>query len=260
MSRPIRRTYPPAVLNIPHASTWIPENVRGTLVPGPEALEIELLRMTDHLTDRLFELPASLACPIVCGVSRLVVDVERYTDDALEPMAAVGMGAVYTRTSGGDPLRRGLTTAQRDGLLEEYYYTHHAALTKAVERALMCHSRCLLLDCHSFASDALPHEPDQRANRPEICIGTDPFHTPPELTERATALFEAAGFATAVNFPFSGALVPERFHRKHTGVRAIMVEVNRSLYVDEEAGAPLPDFDRFQARLAGVLTDLITAA
>jgi N-formylglutamate deformylase len=39
-------------------------------------------------------------------VSRLVVDPERFTDDAREPMARKGMGVIYTRTASGEPLRR----------------------------------------------------------------------------------------------------------------------------------------------------------
>lgn len=53
------------------------------------------------------------------GVSRLVVDPERFTDDAQEPMAAVGQGAVYTRTSDGSALRE-LLDGERDALLGTY--------------------------------------------------------------------------------------------------------------------------------------------
>lgn len=257
MNRLKGRTYPPAVLHLPHASTYIPAHVRPTLLPDETALEDELLRMTDHFTDRLFELSPAVACPILGAVSRLVVDVERFPDDAREPMAAQGMGAVYTRTSRGGPLRSGLTATLREALLNEYYYTHHAALTKSVERALLCHSRCLILDCHSFSSQPLPHEPDQRPDRPEICLGTDPFHTPPELAAQARELFAASGFTVEIDRPFSGALVPERFYQRRAEVYSLMVEVNRSLYMDEATGAPLPEFETFRERLREGLEALI---
>jgi hypothetical protein len=41
----------------------------------------------------------------VFPVSRLVVDPERFVDDATEPMAACGMGVIYTQTSQRMPLR-----------------------------------------------------------------------------------------------------------------------------------------------------------
>ena len=83
----------------------IPDDVRGTLVLSDSALERELLRLTDRYTDELFALDPAIAIPVVFGVSRFVVDPERFTDDALEPMAARGMGAVYTATTDGAPLR-----------------------------------------------------------------------------------------------------------------------------------------------------------
>lgn len=257
LSRWTGRTYPPVVLHIPHASTEIPASVRPTLLLDDSALQAELLRMTDHFTDRLFELPPAVACPVFGQFSRLVVDVERFPDDAQEPMAARGMGAVYTHTSDGGLLRSGLTASHRDALLNEFYYTHHAALTRATERALLCHGRCLLVDCHSFSSRPLPHEPDQCPDRPEICIGTDPFHTPPQFLARAVSLFETGGFATGVDRPFSGALVPNRFYQRRSEVWAVMVEVNRSLYMDEESGDPCPDFEAFRQRLLGVLLELV---
>lgn len=38
-----------------------------------------------------------------------------------------------------------------------------------------------MVDCHSFASTLLPYEPGQARDRADICMGTDRFHTPPEL-------------------------------------------------------------------------------
>lgn len=84
------------VAHIPQASTVIPPQVRAGLLLGDEALAHELVRMTDSHTDALFAFPGGLgATRLVNGVSGLVVDPERFIDDAQEPMAAVGRGAVY---------------------------------------------------------------------------------------------------------------------------------------------------------------------
>jgi hypothetical protein len=57
-------------------------------------LNSELLRMTDTFTAELFPPTAHEAEGIVFPVSRLVCDFERFPDDANEPTAARGMGAV----------------------------------------------------------------------------------------------------------------------------------------------------------------------
>ncbi|MBP9591041.1 MAG: N-formylglutamate amidohydrolase [Steroidobacteraceae bacterium] len=73
-------TYPSwVVLHVPHDSTAVPADVRAQL---------------------------SEAVVVRSPVGRLVVDVERFPDDGDEPMAARGMGAVYTATSQLTPLRR----------------------------------------------------------------------------------------------------------------------------------------------------------
>src|SRR5689334_6927557 len=90
---------PPAVIHIPHSSLNVPDDVRQTFALGDPELQRELLRLTDLYTDQLFSLDPLIAIPVVFGVSRFVVDPERFPDDAREPMAARGMGAVYTATT-----------------------------------------------------------------------------------------------------------------------------------------------------------------
>ena len=45
----------------------------------------------------------------------------------------------------------------------------------------MADDHCLIIDGHSFPALPLPYELNQRAFRPDFCIGTDDFHTPEEL-------------------------------------------------------------------------------
>jgi N-formylglutamate amidohydrolase len=127
------------VVHIPHASLVVPDDVATDLLLTPAELEHELLVMTDRYTDELFALPASFATTVVFPVSRVVVDPERFVDDASEPMAKKGMGVVYARTSSGRPLRRPPSADQRRHLLTRFYEPHHAALTSAVEAALAAH-------------------------------------------------------------------------------------------------------------------------
>jgi len=111
------------------------------------------------------------------AVSSLVVDVERFRDDADEPVSKVGMGVIYTRTAHGKQLRRELDQHEKDSLMA-LYDAHHQALTEAVETELDREDKALIVDCHSFPSRPLPCDMDQSVPRPHFCIGTDPFHNP----------------------------------------------------------------------------------
>lgn len=244
-------TYPPwVVLHVPHHSTVVPADVRGQFLLDDAALERELIRMTDHRTLEIFADPRSEAAVVQAPVSRLVVDVERFPDDADEPMAARGMGAVYTMTSQLTPLRRCLGTEEREALMRAYYRPHHAALEATVALAIERHGRCLLIDCHSFPSVALPYEmADPSDARADICIGTDDFHTSPMLARAFTAAFQRAGWSVSLNDPFAGALVPSSRYRCDERVRAVMVEVNRQLYLREVDATPLEDFAAVARRI-----------
>ncbi len=219
-------THSPVVIHVPHASTVIPESERGAFLSD---LNDELLKMTDHYCDEIF---CTGNRSVVFPVSRLVCDPERFRDDRWETMSSVGMGAVYTRTHSGGVLRN-IDDEQRERILKRYYDPHHAALTSAVQCALDQTGRCLIIDGHSFYPKSLPYEMDQCGQRPDFCIGTDPFHTPEALAEEAVRLLQAKGYSVAVNVPFAGALVPLAFYQKNLRVSSVMIEINRRLHMRE---------------------------
>lgn len=244
-------TYPSwVVLHVPHDSTAVPADVRAQFLLDEAELGRELDRMTDHRTLAIFADPSSEAVVVRSPVSRLVVDVERFPDEGDEPMAARGMGAVYTATSQLTPLRLRLSAGEREALMQAYYRPHHARLEAAVATAIERHGRCLVIDCHSFPSVALPYEmADSPNTRPDICIGTDDFHTSDELAGAFTAAFRRAGWRVSLNEPFAGALVPASRYRRDARVGAVMVEVNRRLYMREVDATLSADFEDVTRRI-----------
>ena len=244
----------PVVGHVPHASTRIPSAERARLLVDDATLAAEVLRLTDAHTDRLYawirELGGGL---LVNRTSRLVVDPERFPDDGREPMARVGQGAVYTRTTDGRPLRQP-DAAERRRLLETWFEPYHAALATLVGEALARFGACLVIDGHSFSSTPLPSEPDPDPDRPDVCLGTDPFHTPAALVDALRTALAAEGFRVAVDRPFAGSLVPLRWYGTDPRVTSVMLEVRRGTYMDEATGEPLPGFDGVTARLRRAVT------
>lgn len=221
------------VFHVPHASRRIPAEAREAFLLDDAALRAELDRLTDHAVDVLFVPPGAAAATVAADVSRFVVDVERFVESDREPMARVGMGAIYTRATDGRPLRRALTPEEERRLLEEYYHPHHRRLADAVDGALARHGRALVLDVHSFPDVALPCDRDQAPDRPDLCIGTDAWHTPAALVDALVARASEAGFAVEVDRPYAGTMVPAAHHGRDPRVASVMVEVNRRLYLAE---------------------------
>lgn len=227
---------PWVIFHVPHDSTDIPSEVQTQFAMGDDELQAEIIKMTDHFTMDLFTKDVIQSQVVRSPVSRLVLDVERFEDDHLEPMAARGMGVVYDRTSDGKLLRRPINATERQQLIDTWYRPHHQRLTIAVQNCLDQHDHVLLIDAHSFPSVPLPYEPDQNRNRPQICIGTDGFHTLPALVVAFHKAFTEAGFDTRLNAPFAGAIVPMDFYKTDKRVQSIMIEVNRGLYLEEATG------------------------
>ena len=221
------KNHSPILLHIPHASIYIPPEELPRFCPVD--LADEQLKMTDRYCDELFAGYDSVVFP----VSRLVCDPERFRDDAQETMSKVGMGAIYTKTSSGAPLRR-ISLEERKELLQRYYDPHHARLTAVVEQKLLTHGRCLIVDGHSFHPEPLPYEPDQDSDRPDFCIGTDPYHTPDRLAALAGDFLRREGFSVSLNRPYGGSLVPLKYYQQDRRVSSIMIEVNRKLYMDSD--------------------------
>ena len=241
----------PLVLHIPHSSATIPEEHRALILLDDEALARELHCLTDWFTDDLFDVP--WCEKVLFPTSRLLLDPERFTDDANEVMASRGAGVVYTHTTSGGRLRNTPSPAYRQALIRDYYTPHHARLSWAVDEALVAHGGCLLIDCHSFPSVPLPYELDQTSDRQTICLGTDQFHTPAWLAETAADAFEACGMMVTINRPFSGTLVPSKHFGRDTRVLACMVEVNRAAYMDEVTGLKSASYPAVKATIHQVI-------
>jgi N-formylglutamate deformylase len=239
----------PVILHVPHAATRIPAAERSAILLDDHALAAELIAMTDAHTDRLFAWAVEDgATAFVNRLSRLVVDPERFPDDAVEPMAAAGQGAVYTRTSGGEQLRAADPGA-RARLMATFFEPYHAALESLVADMLDRFGRCMVLDAHSFATTPLPAERDRSPDRPDVCIGTDAFHTPQALVRSLAGTLGAEGFSVEVDRPFAGALVPLRWYRRDPRVASVMLEVRRGTCMDEATGEPLQAFGDVADRL-----------
>jgi N-formylglutamate amidohydrolase len=244
------------ILHIPHSATIIPDEHRHRILLSDDELQTELLRMTDWFTDELFTPGDKEYASVRYPISRIVLDPERFEDDDKEVMALRGMGLIYTKTADGKVLRAPPSEEERQSLIQQYYHPHHASLLEAVETILMNEPAALVIDCHSFPSQPLPYEIDQNTERPDICIGTDDYHTPPWLTDLATSLVVDAGFSVAVNRPFSGTLVPAKHFNRARSVSGIMLELNRQMYMDEVTGNRGSGFNEVQGKVQSLLESL----
>ena len=250
------------VLSIPHCSTFIPKSIYDSFfypklqesmsfaalsAKKKMNVDYELLVMTDWYTDELFD---SGLCPAVkARVSRLVCDIERFLDEEREPMSKKGMGVCYTHGFDHNRLKD-VDSNHRTAIIDEFYNPYHHNLEEKVGYALDTNKSAIILDCHSFYPISLPYEGKSiNAFRPDICIGTDSFHTPEYLEEFAFDYFNALGYRVAVNTPFSGSLVPLKWYQKDSRVLSIMIELNRGIYLKSGTNEKSNNFEVLRSQL-----------
>ncbi|MFJ9656438.1 N-formylglutamate amidohydrolase [Streptomyces griseoflavus] len=243
----------PVILHVPHSARQIPADVRPGIVLDDAGLERELDHITDSHTASIAEAAARAAGVVpwqfVNRLSRLVVDPERFPDER-EEMLSVGMGAVYTRTTHKDVLRPDGFDAKP--LVERYFRPYARAMTEAVAGRLAATGRAVIIDVHSYPSAPLPYELHGDGPRPEICLGTDSFHTPPALLDAAREAFAPCG-ETGLDSPFAGTYVPLEFFGKRAEVSALMVEIRRDTYMTEPGGAPHEGLSPLASALAALV-------
>jgi N-formylglutamate deformylase len=241
----------PVVLHVPHGSRGVPAAVRTRILLDDDGLAAELDRMTDTDTGVIAAHAAAAAGrrPWIFEnlASRLVVDPERFPDER-EEMRAAGMGAVYTRTSLGAPLREEDPGHEQE-LLAEFFHPYAQAMTEFVEDRLAAIGRAVIIDVHSYPSAPLPYELHADGPRPAVCLGADEFHTPAWLLDAARAAFTGCG-DVEINTPFAGCYVPLKHYGSEQAVSALMIELRRDAYLTEPAGSPTAGLDRLAAALA----------
>ncbi len=214
------------VFNIPHSSTFIPDR---TGYVNKDLITQELSKLTDFATYDIFNVYEIEK--IVAGFSRVFCDVERFADDNKEKMSKVGRGFFYTHTDDNKLLREN-TNNIREKIFEEYYLPYHKKLTDKIVRILNTYNVAHIVDCHSFNDEPLESDTDKSLPRPDICLGTDDYHTPQYLIDFFKNGFENVGFNVAINTPYKGTIVPERFYKKDKKVKSIMIEINKKLYME----------------------------
>ena len=223
------------ILHVPHSATFIPEDVRELILLSDEELKAELDKMTDTLTEavalKATELSGVKPWLFINNFSRLVIDPERFPDDR-EAMNAVGMGAVYQKTSIGTQLRNADPAIEKQ-LLDDYFHPYAKALNDLVVQRFAVQGEITLIDVHSYRVSQHPNAINHGQKRPPICIGTDEFHTPNWLTEAAQSAFSIIG-ENYINEPYSGTYVPLSFYETESKITSLMMETRADTFLTDE--------------------------
>lgn len=217
------------LLHLPHSSIHIPENELYIFNLSKKEIEEEIEKITDLYIDKLFI--DGKEDFVNFNYNRLLCDVERFEDN-LEEMSKIGMGIVYEMTSDGKVLKNNITENYKNKIKDLYYRPHHKLLEDEVNLRLNKYNECIIIDCHSFNPKAAYLD---KQDFPDICIGTDDYHTPDMLLKKVKNIVELNDYKVFLNSPFAGSITPLKYYKKDKRVKSIMVEINRDIYNNSQS-------------------------
>jgi N-formylglutamate amidohydrolase len=230
-------------------------------------------RSEDAFVDELIaSAPSCGATVIAARYARAFIDVNREPyeldpamfEDELPAFAkartarvAAGLGSIAKVVGEGQEIyRRKLTFAEARRRIEGAHRPYHQALAGLIEETRARHGRAALIDWHSMPS-AASAAGDRGRRGCDIVLG-DRFGAAcaPELTRLVERELETMGYRVARNAPYAGGYTTEFYGRPAEGVHALQIEINRAVYLDEQALRPSAGFDRLKhdiGRLTRVL-------
>ena len=253
----------PILYSIPHAGREYPEDFRS-------ALPMEILRRAeDAYVDLLFEKAPDQGIKVLKALfPRAYLDVNRDEDDldpklfapgtitSPGPKSRLGIGLLRRVVTPEYPIYdRLLTLDEVEGRIEGYYTPFHTALAKNIERLGKPAGRVLLIDWHSMKSLGNAATPDgEGSKRADFVIGDNHGRScDPKLIAAVADFLENKGYRAAINNPYAGGALLQRYADPSNGVHGMQIEINRALYLDESSVTLLTGTEKLKADLAGLI-------
>ncbi len=225
----------------------------------------------DAFVDQLFECaPQFGAAFLKAGAPRAYVDLNRARDEldpaliegvrriAHNPRIASGLGVIPRVVANGRAIYRGkMSQAEAQERIEKYWVPYHDRLQMLLNASHDRHGQAVLIDCHSMPHEAMDGVARAGIRRPDVVLG-DRFGAAAggDVVDRIEAAFADAGFIVTRNAPFAGAYITQAYGKPAKGQHAVQVEIDRSLYMNEQLIRPNGDFEAVQAALHRVVKEV----
>lgn len=216
------------VISIPHAGTFIPDDIRKRIPHSDHAICNE----SDLYTDQIYALPDIPT--VIAKYSRIIADPNRAPDELYTEGVLRALGAVMlSLPEGTDTFKEDPTIEEMTEWMMKFHAPYHRELFHKATTAQF------LIDCHSMWSRAAPgHYGTQGDERADIILGNLYFCTcSAETTNFFAAFFAEKGYSVSINDPYPGRYVLGTYCSR-IGLPGIQIEINRKLYMNEQTLDP----------------------
>lgn len=238
----------PVLVSVPHSGREYPPELLDNL----NVSAAHLLRLEDRYADRLAASAIASGFPaIIARKPRAWIDLNRSRTE-IDPDMVVGMDSAQTpnisrkvrgglgilprRLQGaGNLWREKWQYQQVIDRIERDHEPYHVMVARLLDQIRSAHGCALLLDLHS-----MPPVFDENRRKIGFVIG-DRFGRSCEsrYVELAAVHFRTHGHHVQTNHPYSGGYMLERHGRPAGNINAFQLEVDRTLYLDQNMREPI---------------------
>lgn len=253
----------PLVLASPHSGNHYPAD----LIDASALSKSALRQSEDCYVDELFASAKYAGIPMIRALyPRAYLDLNRepyeldpdmFSDslpdfvNTASPRVAAGLGTVARIVANQKEIyARKLTWQEVQSRITRLYKPYHQSLTKLINAARDQFGYCVLIDCHSMPSAGLPTGKGSHKDCVDIVLGDrNGLSCSALITEETERLLGNMGYSITRNNPYAGGFTTQHYGTPETGVHALQIEINRSLYIDENSLVRRPGFAKLQGDL-----------
>jgi N-formylglutamate amidohydrolase len=256
----------PVIFDSPHSGSWYPDDFNYDC-------DLEALRsIEDRYVDDLFaEAPDHSAALLCATFARSYIDVNRAPDDIDETLyegywpdkdygpvfpsarSDSGIGLIPRLIRPGTAIyARSLSPAEIMNRIRNHYEPYHDALRTLLEEAFYAYGQVWHINCHSMpASSAYPQNNIRMIGgemaASDIVLGDRNGQScGQDFMQALRDHLDAQGFRVTVNDPYKGVELVRRYSQPTRGRHSLQIEINRSLFMDEETGEKRRDYETFK--------------
>ena len=258
----------PLIASIPHAGEKVAEEAYWL----KDLPEITLMYDVDRFVDQMYQ-KALEQCEIPTVMThwhRYVVDCNRWPGDidedsvegAKNPSGSHPTGLHWRLTTAGFPLMKtAIKFDLHQLILKKYYYEFFQKIDNLYDHLQKQGAEKIYhLNLHSMPSLGTSAHRDPGQLRADIVIGNEDGKTAStEWTMQVCEAYKNQGFSVSLNRPYKGGTDVEKYGHPQNGHEALMIELNRKLYMDESTKQLLPEkAEPVKKRLQKVIADIHT--
>ncbi|MEM6811501.1 MAG: N-formylglutamate amidohydrolase [Pseudomonadota bacterium] len=245
----------PLIFDSPHSGIMKPADFHHAC---PDS---DIMRTADMHVDELFkDVPNYGAAFLQAEFPRAYIDLNRKIDD-IDPETYIGewpvgkegyetpnptersyagIGLIRRLIRPGTALYKApLKVSDIHHRIQNYYKPYHQVLEGFISDAHYHFGQVWHINCHSMPSSSVAPASDRSNPQKQVdfVLGDRNGTTcPPDMTRMIKQFFDSIGYNIAINDPYKGVELVERYSEPAKGMYSLQIEINKALYMDEETG------------------------